>query len=253
MDLVQLIKDEAVRRPIFLQRSNTRSFALEVDDSLTIFVNPNRLSTSNAKLKDILIFDTPAGKGFCHNCKSCEKDCYAKAQQVFYPTVPMYRYVNLFLVEKRPGLLMGLIDRQLSAMRKRITVCRIHSSGDFYSQHEVAFWDRFIHNHPELTFYAYTKVEELFDFSCIENNGNFNLIRSMIAHEGKCYRNFGSLEYVQRIATLTGGYLCPATMKETKGTVKCNRDCHYCLTGNKPIFLIHGQGRNVVNRKGVEK
>jgi len=243
-----LILEQVKKFPINLEKSDTRSLPITVRDQI-IYVNPKRISLGNEKLVDMYIFDLPAGSpnngGTCLNSRSCEKDCYAKQQQIQYPPVPIFRLINLYLFVSDKDYLRELIEKQFNSQKKTFKTFRIHSSGDFYNQSEIDFWTIFIQDHPEINFYAYTKVDHIFDFSKITSLDNFNLIPSVILDNEVSYRNFGTETYIKRLALKINGFLCPATMMETKGEISCNKGCTYCVSNNKPLFLIHGKGRNI--------
>lgn len=250
--ITQLILTECDKNPEFLVQTDTRNTRIVIEDK-TIWFNRERLSRGNEKLKDIWIFDTPSGSeemgGICKNSHTCEKECYALQQQLQYKNVRMFRLINIYLFLKDKDYLLSLIETQLQHSKIKYKTFRIHSSGDFYDQTEIAFWNTFIHNHPEMNFYAYTKVDGMFNFNKIEDKQNFNLIPSLIEDKGIKYRNFGKLDYIKRIAKKIDGFLCPATMMETKKEINCNNGCTYCVKGKKPLFLIHGKGRNAKKEK----
>jgi len=226
--------DEGKRACNFYEPSKDRTFPLPVLDKV-IWINPERMGKGNSKLKDILIFDLPAGSkegGSCHNSKSCEKTCYAMNQQRQYVNTRIFRLTNMLLLNQHKETLQTLLETQIK--KSKFNTVRIHSSGDFYSQNEIDMWSTIISKFKDHKVYAYTKVNKMFDFSSIKSNDNFNLIDSIVEDK---YLNYGSLDYITRIAEKTGGFLCPATLGKD---VKCNRECSYCVTGDKPFFLIHG-------------
>jgi len=194
-----------------------------------IYINNKRMVKGNFKLKDILIFDLPAVKS-CLNCSSCAKTCYAKKAQEQYPNVMIFRDTNFYIYANDKDLLKKLIVLQLSEAKEKTV--RLHSSGDFFSQSYINFWSEIISMFPNINFYTYTKVEEIFNFSDIEKNNNFNLIPSFI--DGKL--NYGSLSYVKEMKAKYGSYICPATLKDG---VKCGRDCNYCVSGKNVVFVEH--------------
>jgi hypothetical protein len=169
------------------------------------------------------------------NCSSCESTCYAKNAAVQYKNCEVFRLVNLYLLNNHADILKELIVAQMEKSNYR--TLRIHSSGDFASQEEITMWDDIVSSHQDHKFYAYTKVNEILDFTVLNSRANFNLIESLISHEGKKLMNYGSMAYITKTAEKVGGFVCPAT---TLGDVKCNRECTYCVTDNKPLFLIHG-------------
>lgn len=249
------IADKILSYPHLRIKTLDRDFPLTINGE-TIYINPHRLTRGNSKLHKVWIFDLPSGSpengGTCLNCKSCERDCYSNHQEKQYKYVRPFRLINLYLMTEMPLVLREMIDSQIATSYRPFTTFRIHAAGDFFSPMEISFWSVIVKSHPNIKFYAYTKVDHLFDFSPLTNNSNFNLISSMIEDNGNFYRNFGSLDYIKGIAEKTGGFICPATMLETKKTTKCNKTCSYCITGKKPLFLIHGKGRNNV-RKNLKK
>jgi len=248
MLLVNLIKKHIELYPNNKLESKIKSLCLKIDD-FNVYINPLRLTRGNVKLKNIYIFDLPSGEikqgGSCRNCSVCSKTCYALQQQLQYKEARIFRLINLYLMNYNPNLLLSLIENELKKSKNKLKTFRIHSSGEFFDQNEINFWDNFIKSHPEINFYAYTKVDKLSDFSSIQNNSNFNLIKSLIQHNNIKYRNYGNIKYVCRIAEKTGGFICPATVKGSD--IKCNKGCNYCIKNDKVLFVIHGKGvKNII-------
>lgn len=197
-------------------------------------LNMNRLVKGNSKLsKNILIFDTTAGKeGTCvMNCKNC----YAKKAQRLYKYSRLFRAINTYLAKNHIDILENLIVNQI-LRTENLSVIRLHSSGDFFSQDYVEMWDRIIKRFAYIKFYTYTKNFNL-DFSEIEKNKNFNLIRSLITINDNLVINYGDKNHIEMLVK-NGCFLCPATIKENDKVV-CGEDCSYCVTGKKVCFNIH--------------
>lgn len=209
----------------FKEKSNIRSLFYN-----GFYFNPNRLVNGNSKLHNILIFDMPAVKT-CLNCNDCKNRCYALKAEKQYTNTKIFRETNFFMYSNSPELLKNLITEQLK-MAKNINTVRLHSSGDFFSQSYINFWDDIIKMFPNINFYTYTKVEKILDFSNIEKNKNFNLISSFI--HGKL--NFGSLEYCKELKQKFNTFICPATQIEN---IKCNKDCKYCIKNKNVCFVEH--------------
>jgi hypothetical protein len=188
----------------------------------------NRLKIGNSKLDKVLIFDLPAIKS-CLNSTLCSKSCYALKAQKMYPNVRKWRDDNLSLAKQHPKALLFMIHMQLTSTK--YTVCRIHSSGDFFSQEYVDLWYEIVKRFPKIKFYAYTKVDKLLNFRKLKSLPNFNLIPSLI--NGKL--NFGPKPYVDQLVIDEGAFLCPAHDKK----IKCNLHCNYCVSNNKPVFIQH--------------
>jgi len=187
-----------------------------------------RLKKGNTKLHNILIFDLPAIKT-CLNCGDCKKTCYAMKAQKMYPNVRNWRSDNLDISQTLSFI--NIISDQLRKAKQ--TTVRIHSSGDFYSQQYIDKWAIIVRMFPDINFYAYTKVSDLFNFAPLTNLNNFNLINSFV--DGNL--NYGKIDYITSLNNkIKDSFICPAT---TKKGVKCGLDCNYCIKGNKPLFVIH--------------
>ena len=189
------------------------------------------LISGNKKLSTgILIFNLPPGKS-CLNCSDCFKTCYARKAYRQYPSVKTVWDQNLETSKNNPVLFEKLITNQLERTGK--DVIRIHSSGDFYNQEYIDLWAKIIRSFPKKRFYAYTKVKNILDFTGIEQLSNFNLIDSFI----NGHINFGSRDevdtWIREDKTL---FICPATKGKN---VTCGKECNYCLTNNRVIFIKH--------------
>lgn len=151
-----------------------------------------------------------------------------KAQRM-YKNVSRWRDENLALTQKHPKALFAMLHAQLT--KTKYTVCRIHSSGDFFSQDYIKLWYEVVRRFPGISFYAYTKVDKMLDFTELNSLKNFNLIPSLI--NGKL--NFGKKDYVDQLVKDEGAFLCPAHDHK----IKCNLHCNYCVSNKKPVFLQH--------------
>jgi len=190
----------------------------------------NLLQSGNQKLsRDILVFNLPPGRS-CLDHKQCYKTCYARKAYRQYPAVKISWNYNLDLAINNPDKLYCLLTEQLKNTKK--DKIRIHSSGDYFSQDYLDLWEKIIRNFPDKRFYAYTKSNKILNFNKINKLKNFNLINSFIA--GKL--NYGSAVHCDNLVKNHDAFLCPAT--KGKGTT-CGLDCNYCITKNKPVFIIH--------------
>ena len=188
-------------------------------------INIKRMSTGNAKIKNTLIFNMPAGKtGTCN--QDC-KGCYAKKAERLYPRVKSQREQNLDLFNTQPDLLKVLLVDQIQ--ESKIQVIRIHEAGDFFSSQYFEFWEDIIDMFPSKKFYAYTKSR--FPYSL----PNFNLIDSYIHKvSGDCV-NYGDLNYCLDLQAY-GYFICPTAFNKD---IKCNEHCFYCHNHSKVVFLKH--------------
>lgn len=188
-----------------------------------------RLTNGNKKV-NALLFSLPPIQS-CMNHSTCAATCYAVKSYRQYPSVRALWDSNLQLARDNLWELYDSIKAQL--LKTKQTIVRIHQSGDFISQAYLDMWCVIAREFPDITFYGYTKVDKLLDFSRFDSLGNTNMIRSMI--DGN--RNYGDLDYISSLATKYNAELCPATMGED---VKCGTSCFKCMVPNtKVVFLQH--------------
>ncbi len=115
------------------------------------------LLTQNKKMKksgsQVYNFGIPAVKT-CPNAGDCLKGCYA--------TQGAYRFSNVRpAFERRWELSKGSDFPDLmhaEIVSKRPSRVRIHDSGDFYSAEYLSKWCIIAEQHPDVEFYAYTKM-----------------------------------------------------------------------------------------------
>lgn len=200
--------------------------------TLTGRLQPQRMVEGNAKIKgNTLVFSLTPGRS-CPNCTDCIKSCYAMKAYVQYDASKNAWDINTDLAETNLPLLEALLKAQildrLQAKTEQLYV-RIHVAGDFLSQAYVDMWERIAKTFPTVLFWTYTKTA--WDFSAMPTN--VNIIDSYI--DGQI--NYGPIEYVMNLVEHNGAFLCPATVPGAE--VKCVKDCKYCVTGRKPVFIEH--------------
>lgn len=197
-------------------------------------VGGDLMTNSNQKVKAWL-FSLPPVKS-CLNSKSCEKDCYAKKAYQQYPSAKALWDYNFDLVQNNLGELYDRLDKQLAKISKsKMRVVRIHQSGDFYSQEYVAVWQRLAKKYSGVTFYGYTKVDSILDLTEFEALDNVSIVKSLVA--GK-YRNYGTINYVERMSVKHDAIVCPATYGENKKEIKCNLHCNACTKKDTNVFFV---------------
>lgn len=178
------------------------------------------------------IFVLPAGKEY--TCAVTCKGCYARRDQVLYPGALGYRLRMLELSKK--DSFVDLMNAEIDS-RKTTENIRIHESGDFYSQEYVNKWDRIVKANPHKLFYAYTKRENM-DFTEIEKNDNFNLIRSYVVVGDKKLINFADKEKINEMYYAMKSEGQNVMICDPKKV--CMSECSFCLNkGNIPLFVKH--------------
>ena len=192
------------------------------------------MTNSNQKVKAWL-FSLPPVKS-CLNSGSCEKDCYALKAYKQYPSAAALWDYNFHLVKNNLSELYNRLDKQLAKIAKsKMRVVRIHQSGDFYSQEYVELWERLAAKYPEIKFYGYTKVDSILDLTSFESLANVAVVKSLV--DGK-YRNYGTVNYVQRMSVKHNAVVCPATYGENKAEIKCGKQCSACINKGTSVFFV---------------
>lgn len=148
-----------------------------------------KFSTGNAKLAPRLIFSLPAGYSCPHAgvCKTManrttgeiydlpqlngsdwqDYRCFAAMAEV-RPNVREARWHNWDLIKQTlysdnipVAALADLISRSIEAHQPKrkppYATCRVHESGDFWTEQYFKAWMLAARNHPDIRFYAYTK------------------------------------------------------------------------------------------------
>ena len=196
------------------------------------------MTDSNVKVKAYL-FSLPPIKS-CLNCASCKTDCYATKAYNQYPSAKALWDFNFDLVQNDLPQLYSRLTKQLDkivASKTSKKVVRIHQSGDFYTQAYLDMWASIASKYPSIKFYGYTKVDKILDFAAFEALPNVAVVRSLI--DGK-YRNYGTIDYVQRMKHKVFAIVCPATYGENKADIKCGVQCGACINkGTKVLFVQH--------------
>tara|TARA_R110000823_G_C15735472_1_gene480247 strand:- start:307 stop:753 length:447 start_codon:yes stop_codon:yes gene_type:complete len=147
-----------------------------------------------------------------------------------YPTVKNYQNIMQFFALNDLETLQNKIESELSNPKKWFeNVVRIHSSGDFITQDYLNMWINISKKFPHIKFYAYTKVNNILNFS--NTPKNLNIINSFV--NGKL--NFGKLDYIKKLRSESKGIICPPT----RGKDLTCEECKYCFDKKKPLFVIH--------------
>lgn len=147
--------------------------------------------TQNGKMKkssqngiDVYNFGIPAfqsetGLKTCPNAGHCASGCYARSGTYRFKNVSNVYEQRLKLTQDPifvDILTAAVTAKYLTALSKnRKCIIRIHDSGDFYSKKYAEDWFKIIRNRPEVTFYAYTKMVQLFEDFKSQNEISPNL------------------------------------------------------------------------------
>lgn len=190
------------------------------------------LKYENMKLKKQFIFTLPATQEVCG--RVCP-GCYAAKAQVRFPKTVLPSRLNNLEASKQADFVDRIVS-ELTKTRRQVNAVRIHESGEFYSQEYLNKWVNIASKLPELTFYAFTKRKQDFDFSKAESQPNLVIIDSL--KHGKI--NYGDSSYLAKHPTQ---FTCPATVKATADSTICGVNCNFCMAKqaqNEGVkFAIH--------------
>lgn len=163
----------------------------------------------------------------CSGCYACG-GCY------------LFNSTKLSLARKTvlARLYMDFVKRAIMAQIKadKITICRIHAAGDFFSVAYVEMWRDVCTACPDCLFWSYTKneiAEKAFD-----EIPNCNIVKSIIPGKGF---NFGKCGYIMSLyyelkADGKSVYICRCGIDKQQHCTKC----HHCAESEFVLFLEHG-------------
>lgn len=128
-------------------------------------------------------FSLPACATCCPNAGKCKEGCYAKKGRMACPTAQNAYYENYDMVVD--GSLWKQLDAEITVLEckaerehKQLRI-RVHDSGDFFSVEYANRWMDVMRNHPDVVFYAYTKMVNMFKYgSSIKMADNFHYVLS---------------------------------------------------------------------------
>jgi len=102
----------------------------------------------------------------CPNAGACAKGCYAMQGAYRWSNVYKKHKANL-LATKQPEFEGEIITE---VRKKRANRVRIHDAGDFYDHTYMNKWKRIAESCPDVDFYAYTKMVEMFKHERLPDN-----------------------------------------------------------------------------------
>lgn len=196
---------------------------------------------------------TNGGFSFAHNgatyeiagtcCCTCRNDdgevtCYATKGNYNFPSVRRSLGIKTFLARHHLDFVRRAIMAQIEA--DRISICRVHVAGDFFSSAYVDMWREIAQTFPGVTFWTYTKVRTA--EGAFDDIRNFNVVKSLIPGHGF---NYGNCAYIIALYEALRGmrkrvYICRCGIDETQHCFDCGacRSCDYVL------FLEHSTKYN---------
>jgi len=222
-----------------------------------------KFSTGNAKLGKRLIFSLPAGytcpaAGVCktfadrttgeirdlpqlNGTIADEYRCFAAMAET-RPNVRDARWYNWDLLKAtmytdndQVKVLIKLIDESISA-QPTLSLCRIHESGDFWTENYMRAWFGAARNNSHCKFYAYTKSLGMWLNLKDEIPDNVYLTASVGGTLDSLIP--GNLDTFKRIA-----YVVYTEEQAAEQELEIDHDDEHCF-GDKPFaLLVHGSQR----------
>lgn len=216
------------------------------------FINP-LLINGNAKLgKGVYTFSTlPTNeiisyfengekkecKGTCPcTCKdeNGKKSCYACGGCYTFNSTKLSLARKTILCR----LCLEFVKRAIMAQIKadRISICRIHAAGDFFSKEYITAWKDICLANPACLFWTYTKNPEA--ENAFDEIPNCNVVKSLIPGRGK---NYGKAAYIISLyyelkAAGKSVWVCRCGVDKNQ---HCT-NCRHCAECEFVLFLEHG-------------
>jgi len=168
----------------------------------------------------------------CPGAGECKKICYARAGRMLMSSATK-AMARRFEQSKQSDFVPNMVDE---IGRRKVNAIRIHDSGDFYNTVYLGKWINIAKQHPDITFFAYTKMVRMFKNLRFELPHNLKIIYSM---GGK---------WDNEIDTVND---CHARVFETSGDMK---KAGYRESPDNMPLCFHGKGkREGFKYHGVKK
>ena len=172
----------------------------------------------------------------CKPNLDCHRYCYAgKAEKQYPPCLPS-RSKNLE-TSKSDSFIQEICD---FLKTYKGSYFRMHESGDFYSTDYIYKWYEIAILNPQITFYTYTKRDDLFTKELLsEKPENLTITFSIdgidVPIDSQSLREMGW----DNVARVSEGHTNCPVMKDK--SLNCITDCTRCTRGNKRdiVFKRH--------------
>lgn len=111
-------------------------------------------------------FRSKDGFSTCPKAGICAKGCYAKQGAYTWSNVSQAFENRLTLSQSNQFI--DTLNAEIK--RRKVQRLRIHDSGDFYNAEYLDKWLKIVQANPDVQFYAYTKMVEMFKSYTLPNN-----------------------------------------------------------------------------------
>lgn len=188
------------------------------------------ISPGNRKTGRIPTFSLPAVVTCPGRTALCEKLCYAKRPETYWPVVWKSRVRNLLVTSKK-GQLAAEVVRWYRRKKHEPKYFRIHESGDFYSQSYLEDWFKACRILSEVRFCAFTKSFHL-DYSKKPDN--------LVIYWSVMEDTTGVVPSGLRAYTGNCGPKSTYECSQQTGRVKHCDECLHCFEGRSDVhFRVH--------------
>lgn len=127
-------------------------------------------------------FRSRGGLATCPMAGACAAGCYAKSGAYAWGNVQDAYEKRLEATQSTTFVEQVSLElnKLLKSKTTKQVVVRIHDSGDFYSVEYYQKWEKIMLAYPQVTFYAYTKMVDMFKRLSLKGlPANFTLIYSL--------------------------------------------------------------------------
>ena len=145
----------------------------------------SKMKKTEAEHPELMLrcFTLPACATCCPNAGKCKEGCYAKKGRMACATQNNAYLENFSMV--KDGTLWKQLDAEITILEcrakregKQLRI-RVHDAGDFFSVEYTNNWMDVMRNHPDVVFYAYTKMVKMFKYDgAINKADNFHYVFS---------------------------------------------------------------------------
>lgn len=145
----------------------------------------SKMKKTEAEHPELMLrcFSLPACATCCPNAGKCKFNCYAKKGRMAC-AIQSNAYLENYAMVK-DGTLWKQLDAEITILEcrakregKQLRI-RVHDSGDFFSVEYTNNWMDVMRGHPDVVFYAYTKMVKMFKYdNAINMADNFRYVLS---------------------------------------------------------------------------
>ena len=170
-------------------------------------------------------------QGTCNG--KCD-NCYACTGNYRFSSVRRALAIRTILARLFPDFVKSALMAQIEA--DKISLFRIHASGDFFSAEYVEMWKEIASAYPACKFWTYTKNKKA--ESAFDSIPNANIVRSILPCGGFNFGKAGEMlkAYDELKTAGESVYICKCGIDKNQ---HCDT-CKGCSSHKYVLFLLHG-------------